>query len=219
MRTSATGTATNKPPLCQRRRNAGFTLIELIVVSLILSIIIGATIFSVSVGDRARAKETGQRLVSLMNALSAEAILNGQSYGLNWNPEGRYMEVICFDAEEERWVTLNRCEAGGLLEQIGSGKVLDLPDHWGMSFSVDLDTTPIARFGDVPGDGDEPAVEEDDEQSEDGDEEKELLPWVSFAPTGLWAPDGVVQILVNKRRQSAFRWTATGRVNVVAAGQ
>ena len=215
-----------------RKRVSGFTLIELVVVALIIGIVISTAILSVTVAERSRAKEFGQKFISVMNALSNEAILNGRAYGLYWDQAGRKHTVVCMHEEEERWVALGGCPDNDndkfLQGMLGGGSTAkQLPPNWGMTFSTDVNIAPTAGFGDVPvveGQSyltDNVDVEEEDDaaQSEDGEEGeeevKDMTPWVSFEPTGLWQPDGVMQILVNLQRQMAFRWTATGRVSVV----
>ncbi len=200
-----------------RKRVSGFTLIELVVVALIIGIVISAAVLSVSVGERSRAKEFGQKFISVMNALSNEAILNGRAYGLHWDQAGRKHTVVCLHEDKGNWVALGGCPGDDkfLTRLLGGGNTAkQLPARWGMTFSTDANSAPIAGFGDVP------AVDEDSViiiESADDEEEKKITPWVSFEPTGLWQPDGVMRILVNQQHQMAFRWTATGRVNIVRA--
>lgn len=207
-----------------RKRVGGFTLIELVAVALIIGIVISTAILSVSVGERSRAKEFGQKFISVMNALSNEAILNGRAYGLYWDKTGRTHTVVCLHEDQGNWVVLGGCPGNEndkfLMRLLGGGSTArQLPPHWGMTFSADAESAPSISFGDVPAveDEDTAIVVETVDDGEDGEKRKELNPWVSFEPTGLWQPDGVMQILVNRQHQMAFRWTATGRVNIVPA--
>ena len=214
----------SKPPVI-RHRIDGFTLIELIVVTVIISILIGATVFSVAVSDRANAKEMGKRLTTIMHTLSTESILSGESYGLDWNESGRYIAVVCFNTEEEKWLPLESCPSKQTVTEVFPNKQarLNLPRRWGMVFSTDPESAPLHEFGDVPtktDEQDELVPEVSDAATGDGQEgvedKEEITPWVRFEPTGLWQPDGVIQIVIAEQYQIAFRWTATGRVNTMA---
>ena len=194
----------------RKRRISGFTLIEMMVVVLIVSIIVGATFISVSVGERGRAKEVGKRMTTLMSTLSNESVLSGLSYGLYWDKRARIIRVLCFDTQAEKWVLLSKCSSAQQIRQLFPAAKVDipLPSPWGMIFTSDLEGVPFAEFGDVAN-----AEYQDDIQVETEEEkEKEIMPWVRFDPTGLWQPDGIVLLLVQNQPQNAFRWTATGRI-------
>jgi general secretion pathway protein H len=79
MRISATGTWTNSPP----GRHAGFTLIEILVVLLIIGIMIVGTVLSLRVGsdDRDLEKER-DRIVALTDYLRDQATLQNREYGM-----------------------------------------------------------------------------------------------------------------------------------------
>lgn len=190
------------------------------VVVVIVSVLVGATVLSVNVGDRARAKEFSNKFTTTMHTLSTEAILSSQSYGIHWNPSARRMDVVCLDNDTGKWIAWNSCSSKESLQKLfPRGKVgLALEQYWGVTFATDLESPALFKFGDVPLSEEEQYQRDIAQEAgleEDG-KPKEITPWMQFRPTGLWEPDGVMQVLVNQRYQTAVRWTATGRVKTVA---
>lgn len=178
--------------------SSGFTLIEVIVVTVIIAVVVSATLLSVSVGERGRAQETSRRIVSLMNNLSAEAILTGVSHGLRWDPGAR--RLVAVHSPAASWRPAPR---------FGD---INVPNNWSLRMSLGgLDEgVDLAELG-----GDEPAADFDDDEDEEETEaamRAALEPWVQFQPTGLWQPGGVLQIFVDQERQATFGWSATGRI-------
>lgn len=79
------------------RRVAGFTLIELAVVMLILVIILGVVGVNLTRGTTDIVRDEGQRLALLLQAAQEDAILEGRYYAFTLAPEGyRFLRV---DAE------------------------------------------------------------------------------------------------------------------------
>jgi len=185
--------------------SSGFTLIEIIVVTVIIAVVVSATLLSVSVGERGKAQETGRRIVSLMNNLSAEAVLTGVPYGLRWDDGAR--SLVAVHLEKSAWARA---------ERFGDIRV---PNNWSLQMSSGPDEgVDLSLLGRDEDDA-LPDVNTDDEpQDPDAeDEPREAVaadPWVRFQPTGLWQPGGLLHILVDRERQAMFGWTATGRVTI-----
>jgi len=185
--------------------SSGFTLIEIIVVTVIIAVVVSATLLSVSVGERGKAQETGRRIVSLMNNLSAEAVLTGVPYGLRWDDGARSLVAVHLEksawARAERFGDIRVPNNGSL--QMSSG-----PDE-GVDLSLlgrdEDDALPDVNTDDEPQD---PDAEDEPREAVAAD------PWVRFQPTGLWQPGGLLHILVDRERQAMFGWTATGRVTI-----
>lgn len=186
--------------------SSGFTLIEIIVVTVIIAVVVSATLLSVSVGERGKAQETGRRIVSLMNNLSAEAILTGVPYGLRWDDGAR--SLVAVHLEKSAWARA---------ERFGDIRV---PNNWSLQMSSGPDEgVDLSLLGRDEDDGALPAADTDDESQDpdEADEPREAVvadPWVRFQPTGLWQPGGLLHILVDRERQAMFGWTATGRVTI-----
>jgi len=184
--------------------SSGFTLIEIIVVTVIIAVVVSATLLSVSVGERGKAQETGRRIVSLMNNLSAEAVLTGVPYGLRWDDGAR--SLVAVHLEKSAWARA---------ERFGDIRV---PNNWSLQMSSGPDEgVDLSLLGRDEDDA-LPDVNTDDEpqdpDAEDEPREAAADPWVRFQPTGLWQPGGLLHILVDRERQAMFGWTATGRVTI-----
>lgn len=107
------------------RRTHGFTLIELVIVLLIITITIGLIGINLYSGDNDRVRDEADRIVLLLQVAREEAILQGQVYGVQFTREGYRFQ---------------RLNAKGRLENIESDDVLlprTLPDGVTLSFEVD----------------------------------------------------------------------------------
>ena len=79
-----------------RRAAAGFTLIELMVVIVIMGVV--AAMVRINVGDNSarQARQEAAVLVRMMNALREKAVLEGQEYGMRFEPQA--YQLLRFDA-------------------------------------------------------------------------------------------------------------------------
>jgi general secretion pathway protein H len=76
-------------------RAAGFTLIEILVVMLILVVVIGIVAANLSIGPEDRGREEAERLVLLLRSAREEAVLQGRLY------------AFAASAADYRFLTLN----------------------------------------------------------------------------------------------------------------
>jgi general secretion pathway protein H len=76
------------------RRARGFTLIELAVILLIITITIGLVGINLQRGDNNRVREEADRIVLLLQAAREEAILQGQVFAVQFSKEGyQFLQV------------------------------------------------------------------------------------------------------------------------------
>lgn len=88
------------------RRLAGFTLVELLVVLVILGSLLSLAMLSVGGFGHARElRNEAQRLAALIGLLSEEAVLENREYGLLIRDKG--YRVLVFDELESRWDPLD----------------------------------------------------------------------------------------------------------------
>jgi general secretion pathway protein H len=101
---SATGLCTEARPVA-RRRPAGFSLIELLVVIVILAIMAAMVLISMGTLRSEDTTETeARRLVALLELVAEEALIQGRDYGveffadgyrfLSWDPDTRLWSVV-----------------------------------------------------------------------------------------------------------------------------
>ena len=82
----------------QARRASGFSLIEILVVVVIVSIMVSVAVLSLGVlGDDQRLKEEARRLASLIEVAQDEALMQGREFGLEVMAESyRFVELDPF---------------------------------------------------------------------------------------------------------------------------
>lgn len=116
------------------RHTTGFTLIELAIVLLIITITIGLVGINLHQGDNNNVRDEANRIVVLLQAAREEAILQGQVYAVQFTRDG---------------YSFQRLNAKGKLEAIQNDDVLMprvLPDGVKLSFEMD---GVVAETGDI----------------------------------------------------------------------
>ena len=207
----ATGISTNKSREYHSFNHTGvlgFTLIELLTVVLIVSIIIGAGVLSVSVGDRGRVQETMRNTVSMMNAMADEAILSGRRYAMAWDEQSHYMQPLCRNEEQQNWECNKTCFPGGC-ENIK----VPFQTSWKLLFqdAEGGDFSSVSEYVNLK-EEEEEQYEEQDLSDDDPRKKKQWQTLVQFHPTGLWEPSGTMRVIFDEEQYLSLNWTATGRV-------
>ena len=211
IKTLATGILTDRRRggNCFNHTNvSGFTLIELLTVVLIVSIIIGAGMLSVSVGDRGRVQESMRNTVSVMNAMADEAILSGRRYAIAWDEQAHYLQPLCRNEEQRNWECNNTCFPSGC-ENIK----IPLQSAWKLLFQ-DTEGSEFSSVSEYVSQQEQEQQEEPilSEADDDTQVRPQWRPLVQFYPTGLWEPSGTMRVVFDEGQYLSLSWTATGRV-------
>jgi len=97
---STAGLSTEAAPCGARRRQGGFTLIELGLVLLIISVIIALVVPRFRDQSHAELISQTRKLATIFRFLQQEAILNGRVYRLNFDLDQQRYFVTSADADE-----------------------------------------------------------------------------------------------------------------------
>jgi general secretion pathway protein H len=90
-------------PACAPVRSGGFTLLEVLVVVLLVGIISSIAMLGINAGgDERRLRSESDRLVTLLEQVSSEAVMQNQEYGLKLTDTG-YL-FLCLDEIKQRWL-------------------------------------------------------------------------------------------------------------------
>ena len=173
----------------------GFTLLEILVVVVIISVITTVTLFSVDVTGHQKARTFVKEIRFLMNNLSSEAILSGNPHGLQW--ERRSQKAVPVVYKGNGWSTASRMKSVGWR---GFAKV-----------SLFIDGVSL-----------EEAEEEEKDVSADirvvgmrrPKEKRRNPPEILFWSTGLWEPAGEIKIEIDSLPYADIIWTASGRTTI-----
>lgn len=83
-------------------RSSGFTLLEVLVVVLLVGIISSIAMLGINAGgDERRLREESDRLVTLLEQVGSEAVMQNEEYGLKITGTG-YL-FLCLDEIKQRW--------------------------------------------------------------------------------------------------------------------
>lgn len=173
---------------------AGFTLIEVMVVTIIISVIVAAVLFSVDITGGQKTRTAVSDVQLLMQGLSNEAILEGGEYGLRWERKGqRFVPVV---GKGNGWSPY-------------SGAPGERPSFKPVSWKGVADAV-ITVDGAVF----DERMKDDENFYAGWDKEKaSKAPLIRFLPTGLWEPAGEIEFFVGNRPYARLEWTAAGRMS------
>ena len=127
MRISVTGTSA----ISRRRRNAGFTLIEILVVCLIIGIVVAGVVLSVNLTGRDRELEKeSRRLYTLVDYAREQAELQTREYGVMFRDDG--YEFLTYDPRRALWRSVTEDDA-----------LTDRKLPYGLGFKLLVETRPV----------------------------------------------------------------------------
>ncbi len=177
-----------------RKATAGFTLIEVMVVTIIISVIVAAVVFSIDLTGGQRTRTVVSNVQLLMQGLSNEAILEGGEYGLRWErKQQRFVPVV---GRGRGWSPY-------------SGSPGERPSFKPVSWKGFADAV-ITVDGAVL----DERMKDDENFYAGWDQEKaSKTPLIRFLPTGLWEPAGEIEFFVGDRPYARLEWTTAGKMS------
>jgi general secretion pathway protein H len=112
-------------------RSKGFTLVEILVVLVIMTVVISLAVLSVNVTGRdSQLDEESQRIQGLIGLLHERALLEGRDFGIRIEPTA--YEFVVYDPNRDRWM---------MLDQEQEYRHRRLPK--GISFQLQLDSQTV----------------------------------------------------------------------------
>lgn len=86
------------------RSNCGFTLIEILVVLVIVTVMVGAAAYALNGTEQHRLKGEASNLMNLLNHLADQSLMKQQTLGWQYDPEVSRCRVLYLDRDQE-WRT------------------------------------------------------------------------------------------------------------------
>ncbi|TLX57664.1 type II secretion system protein GspH [Stutzerimonas nosocomialis] len=170
------------------RRAAGFTLIELMVVLVILGTLISLAVLSTGSASSARElRDEAQRIAAVIGLLADEAVLDSREYGLLIDDEG--YRVLRYDDAQGRWVD----DGARGTHRLPSWARLDLA----------LDGTPLRLLAPVRQGGDRAGLSRDEDEEQRKREAARLQPQLLILSSGELSP---FSLRVSERRPDGNAW-------------
>jgi general secretion pathway protein H len=112
-------------------RSKGFTLVEILIVLLIITVVISLTVLTVnSTGRDSQLDEESRRIEGLVGLLHERALLEGRDFGLRIEPAA--YEFVVYDSRRDRWL---------MLDQEREFRHRELPK--GVTFQLQLDSQTV----------------------------------------------------------------------------
>ena len=112
-------------------RSKGFTLVEVLIVMLIITVVISLTVLTVSsTGRDSQLDEESRRIEGLLGLLHERALLEGRDFGLRIAPTA--YEFVVYDTRRDLWL---------MLDQEREFRHRELPK--GISFQLQLDSQTV----------------------------------------------------------------------------
>ncbi len=112
-------------------RSKGFTLVEVLIVMLIITVVISLTVLSVtSTGRDSQLDEESRRIEGLVGLLHERALLEGRDFGLRIEPTA--YEFVVYDTRRNLWL---------MLDQEREFRHRELPK--GVTFQLQLDSQTV----------------------------------------------------------------------------
>lgn len=172
----------------KRAFRAGFTLIEVMIVVVIVSVATTVVLFSLDVTGQQKARTFVKELRFLMHNLSNEAILTGHPHGLQWERKSQTAAPVIYKGNQ--WSRASDMESvswRGFAKAVLAIDGVELEEEDGQSEHV--------------------VVGEDKTEKN----KSANLPEILFWSTGLWEPAGEIRIEIDSLPYVSVVWTAGGR--------
>ena len=183
------------PNACRVGPARGFTLIEVMVVVIVISVIVASVLFSVDLTGNQKTRSAVSDVQLLMQGLSNEAILEGNHYGIKW------------ERGAQRFVPVVETGRGwSPYSSLGGNHPDFRPVSWKgfAEIAVTVGGTSI----------DERVKDDENFYAARDREELGAGPLVEFQPTGLWEPAGEIRFFVGREFYAKLEWTAAGRMSL-----